>query len=49
MTVLSEEKVDAPAISQPVFPDYRVISLIVGCAIFLEQVDGTVQIGRAHV
>jgi EmrB/QacA subfamily drug resistance transporter len=42
VTVLSEEKVDAPAIVQPVFPDYRVISLIVGCAIFLEQVDGTV-------
>jgi EmrB/QacA subfamily drug resistance transporter len=42
VTVLSEEKVDAPAISQPLFPDYRVISLIVGCAIFLEQVDGTV-------
>jgi EmrB/QacA subfamily drug resistance transporter len=42
VTVLSEEKVDTPAISQPVFPDYRIISLIVGCAIFLEQVDGTV-------
>ncbi|WP_233842731.1 DHA2 family efflux MFS transporter permease subunit [Dyella sp. 2HG41-7] len=42
MSVLTEEKVDAPAITQPVYPDYRVISLIVGCAIFLEQVDGTV-------
>nr|WP_255682948.1 DHA2 family efflux MFS transporter permease subunit [Dyella sp. 2HG41-7] len=39
---MTEEKVDAPAITQPVYPDYRVISLIVGCAIFLEQVDGTV-------
>ena len=42
MSVLIEEKIDAPAISQPVYPDYRIISLIVGCAIFLEQVDGTV-------
>jgi EmrB/QacA subfamily drug resistance transporter len=42
VSVLVEEKVEAPAISQPVYPDYRIISLIVGCAIFLEQVDGTV-------
>ncbi|WP_404544348.1 MDR family MFS transporter [Dyella jejuensis] len=37
-----EEKVEAPATPQPAYPDYRSISLIVGCAIFLEQVDGTV-------
>ncbi|HUA80699.1 MAG TPA: DHA2 family efflux MFS transporter permease subunit [Dyella sp.] len=42
MSVLTEEKVDASAIAPPAYPDYRVISLIVGCAIFLEQVDGTV-------
>ncbi|GLQ46162.1 MFS transporter [Dyella lipolytica] len=42
MTLLTEEKADAPAISLPVFPDYRLTSLIVGCAIFLEQMDGTV-------
>lgn len=42
MSTLSEEKIEAPAIVQPVYPDYRIISLIVGCAIFLEQVDGTV-------
>lgn len=42
MSALSEEKIDVPAIAQPAYPDYRVISLIVGCAIFLEQVDGTV-------
>ena len=41
MSALIEEKVDAPAL-QPAYPDYRIISLIVGCAIFLEQVDGTV-------
>ncbi|MGC1551071.1 MAG: MDR family MFS transporter [Rhodanobacter sp.] len=42
MTVLSEEKQDAPTIAPSLFPDYRLISLIVGCAIFLEQMDGTV-------
>jgi EmrB/QacA subfamily drug resistance transporter len=42
VSVLIEEKVDTTAMSQPVYPDYRIISLIVGCAIFLEQVDGTV-------
>ena len=42
MSALIEEKVEATAASQPVYPDYRIISLIVGCAIFLEQVDGTV-------
>ena len=42
MSALTEEKLDLPATDQPAYPDYRVISLIVGCAIFLEQVDGTV-------
>ena len=42
MSALTEEKLDLPATNQPAYPDYRVISLIVGCAIFLEQVDGTV-------
>jgi len=42
VSALSEEKLDVPAAAQPAYPDYRVISLIVGCAIFLEQVDGTV-------
>lgn len=42
MSVPIEEKVDAPVASQPAYPDYRIISLIVGCAIFLEQMDVTV-------
>ena len=42
MSALSEEKIDVPAIPAPAYTDYRTISLIVGCAIFLEQVDGTV-------
>jgi EmrB/QacA subfamily drug resistance transporter len=42
VSALSEEKLELPATDQPAYPDYRVISLIVGCAIFLEQVDGTV-------
>ena len=42
MSALTEEKLDLPATDQPAYPDYRVISLIVGSAIFLEQVDGTV-------
>ena len=42
MTVLSEEKVDATALPLPAFPDYRVTSLIVACAIFMEQMDATV-------
>ncbi|WP_240669219.1 DHA2 family efflux MFS transporter permease subunit [Dyella sp. M7H15-1] len=33
---------DSTAARQPAYPDYRIISLIVGCAIFLEQMDGTV-------
>ncbi|MFC0085120.1 MDR family MFS transporter [Dyella flava] len=40
--MLVDEKVETPAVTQPAYPDYRLISLIVGCAIFLEQVDGTV-------
>ncbi len=44
MTLLSEETTDAPALPlpPPVFPDYRVTSLIVACAIFMEQLDATV-------
>ncbi|OOG47135.1 MFS transporter [Rhodanobacter sp. C01] len=42
-----EEKADVaaipqPATLQPAFPDYRVTSLIVACAIFMEQLDATV-------
>ena len=32
----------APSPTAPAFPDYRVISLIVACAIFMEQMDATV-------
>ena len=42
MSLLSEERTDAPTLSVPAFPDYRLTSLIVGCAIFLEQMDATV-------
>ena len=38
----SEENPGTPTPAPPVFPDYRITSLIVGCAIFLEQMDGTV-------
>lgn len=44
MTLLTEETTDAstPPPPLPVFPDYRVTSLIVACAIFMEQLDATV-------
>jgi len=32
----------APDTEAPAFPDYRVISLIIACAIFMEQLDATV-------
>ncbi len=32
----------APAPPEPLFPDYRITSLIVACAIFMEQMDATV-------
>ncbi len=32
----------APDAEAPAFPDYRVISLIIACAIFMEQLDATV-------
>ncbi len=44
MTLLNGETTDASALPLPlpVFPDYRVTSLIVACAIFMEQLDATV-------
>lgn len=42
MPLPSQEKTNAVAPSRPALPDYRVISLIVACAIFMEQMDATV-------
>lgn len=42
MTLLDEETIVAPDASAVVFPDYRLISLIIACAIFMEQLDATV-------
>ncbi|TAM13824.1 MAG: DHA2 family efflux MFS transporter permease subunit [Rhodanobacter sp.] len=42
MSLHTEEKANATALPTPAFPDYRVISLIVACAIFMEQMDATV-------
>ena len=44
MTLLTEETTVAstPPQTPPVFPDYRITSLIVACAIFMEQLDATV-------
>jgi EmrB/QacA subfamily drug resistance transporter len=39
---LSPEETQEPAPAAPVFPDYRLTSLIVACAIFMEQMDATV-------
>ena len=38
----SPEETVVPPSPAPVFPDYRVTSLIVACAIFMEQMDATV-------
>lgn len=42
VTLLSEEKAGASALPRPAFPDYRITSLIVACAVFMEQMDATV-------
>ena len=42
MSSSSDEMVAAASSNRPVLPDYRVISLIVACAIFMEQMDATV-------
>ncbi len=38
----NQQNADAPTASAAALPDYRLTSLIVGCAIFLEQMDATV-------
>ncbi|MEP6899346.1 MAG: DHA2 family efflux MFS transporter permease subunit [Rhodanobacter sp.] len=40
--MLNEEATPAPESAATVFPDYRLISLILACAIFMEQLDATV-------
>jgi MFS family permease len=42
VTSSTEENADGQALPGPALPDYRVISLIVACAIFMEQMDATV-------
>jgi len=42
VTSSTEDKVAPPALPRRAFPDYRLISLIVACAIFMEQMDATV-------
>lgn len=42
MTLLAQENPVARPSGAPVFPDYRITSLIVACAIFMEQLDATV-------
>jgi len=42
VTLLHEAPIAVPDVPAPVFPDYRLTSLIVACAIFMEQLDATV-------
>ena len=42
MTLLRQAEISVPASPVQAFPDYRVTSLIVACAIFMEQMDATV-------